>query len=139
MTLNVRPWLASMPWSRRKPRPWATSTPILFSPSLRPSCFCFPSRSPRAIFTASPKCPCTKLELRAYQLRISHRLAPHSGAIVIRLLAISLLALFVSAAASAQQIKVDVNLVSVAFSVRDSRGALVANLTQDDVSIYEDD
>jgi Ca-activated chloride channel family protein len=35
-------------------------------------------------------------------------------------------------------IRVDVNLVNVGFSVRDERGLLVTNLTQDDVEITED-
>lgn len=37
-----------------------------------------------------------------------------------------------------QPIRVDVNLVNVAFTARDSRGALVENLTRDDVELYED-
>jgi hypothetical protein len=37
-----------------------------------------------------------------------------------------------------QQIQVKVNLVSVAFVARDARGALVDNLTQDDVEVFED-
>ena len=41
--------------------------------------------------------------------------------------------------AQAQQpIRVDVNLVNVAFTARDSRGALVNNLAKDDVELYED-
>jgi Ca-activated chloride channel homolog len=36
------------------------------------------------------------------------------------------------------QIKVKVNLVSVSFVARDERGALVDNLTQDDVDLFED-
>src|SRR5436190_10074986 len=35
-------------------------------------------------------------------------------------------------------IRVDVNLVNVGFSVRDERGLLVTNLTQDDIEITED-
>lgn len=35
-------------------------------------------------------------------------------------------------------IKVDVSLVNVLFSVRDKRGGLVSNLTQDDFTLYED-
>jgi VWFA-related protein len=35
-------------------------------------------------------------------------------------------------------IKVDVDLVNVLFSVRDKRGALIPNLTQDDFKVYED-
>lgn len=37
-----------------------------------------------------------------------------------------------------QPIHVDVNLVNVSFTVRDPRGALVDNLTKDDVEIFED-
>jgi Ca-activated chloride channel family protein len=37
-----------------------------------------------------------------------------------------------------QPIRVDVNLVNVAFTARDSRGALLNNLTKDDVELYED-
>jgi Ca-activated chloride channel family protein len=37
-----------------------------------------------------------------------------------------------------ESIKIDVNLVNVAFSVRDSRGALVDGLTQDDFEVLED-
>jgi VWFA-related protein len=35
-------------------------------------------------------------------------------------------------------IKMDVNLVNLLFSVRDKKGALIANLTKDDVNIFED-
>jgi Ca-activated chloride channel homolog len=35
-------------------------------------------------------------------------------------------------------IRVDVNLVNVAFAARDAQGALVPNLTRDDVQLYED-
>ncbi|MDX1983890.1 MAG: VWA domain-containing protein [Bryobacteraceae bacterium] len=35
-------------------------------------------------------------------------------------------------------IKVDVDLVNVLFSVRDKRGALIPNLTKDDLKVYED-
>jgi Ca-activated chloride channel homolog len=37
-----------------------------------------------------------------------------------------------------QPIRVDVNLVNVAFTARDGRGALVENLKKDDVELYED-
>jgi Ca-activated chloride channel family protein len=37
-----------------------------------------------------------------------------------------------------QPIRVDVNLVNVAFTVRDANGALVDNLTKDDIKLYED-
>jgi Ca-activated chloride channel homolog len=36
------------------------------------------------------------------------------------------------------RIRVDVNLVNVSFTVRDSRGALAANLTADDFEVFED-
>ncbi len=39
---------------------------------------------------------------------------------------------------SQEPIHVAVNLVNVAFSVRDSRGALVENLTREDVEVFED-
>jgi len=52
---------------------------------------------------------------------------------------ILLLAAIASSLSSAQQpIRVDVKLVNVAFSVRDSHGTLVDNLTKDDVEIVED-
>ena len=38
-----------------------------------------------------------------------------------------------------QPIRVDVNLVNVGFTARDSRGALVNHLTKDDVALFEDD
>ena len=41
-------------------------------------------------------------------------------------------------AAAQDSIRVDVNLVTVSFSVRDSRGALVDNLTQNDFDLLED-
>src|SRR4051794_17046434 len=34
--------------------------------------------------------------------------------------------------------KVNVNLVNVAFTAQDGRGALVGNLTKDDIELYED-
>jgi len=60
---------------------------------------------------------------------------------VLRVLAVAIVA---AAAAPARghsqdaQIKVKVNLVSVAFVARDARGALVDNLTQDDIDVVED-
>ena len=52
------------------------------------------------------------------------------------LCAVSFLA---SATSLAQQpIRVDVNLVNVAFTARDARGALVNNLTKNDVELFED-
>jgi Ca-activated chloride channel homolog len=41
-------------------------------------------------------------------------------------------------AAAQNPIRVDVNLVNVAFAARDAQGGLVANLTRDDVELYED-
>jgi Ca-activated chloride channel homolog len=41
-------------------------------------------------------------------------------------------------AVAQEPIRVAVNLVNVAFSVRDARGALVDNLTKDDVEVFED-
>jgi Ca-activated chloride channel homolog len=51
------------------------------------------------------------------------------------LLATSLL---VPAAPAQKPIKVDVNLVNVAFTARDAKGALIENLTRDDVELFED-
>ena len=39
---------------------------------------------------------------------------------------------------SQEPVRVKVNLVNVSFSVRDSRGALVENLTNDDFEVLED-
>jgi Ca-activated chloride channel family protein len=51
----------------------------------------------------------------------------------------SLLVLLGCGFAFAQEpIRVAVNLVNVAFSVRDARGALVDNLTKEDIEVYED-
>jgi Ca-activated chloride channel family protein len=49
-----------------------------------------------------------------------------------------LILLAAGACAAQERIRVDVNLVSVGFSVRDARGALVENLTKDDVEVFED-
>ncbi len=49
-----------------------------------------------------------------------------------------LLMLFVVVCFSQEPIRVKVNLVNVSFSVRDSRGALVDNLTKDDFEVLED-
>jgi Ca-activated chloride channel family protein len=46
--------------------------------------------------------------------------------------------LFASLLAAQAPIRVDVSLVNVGFSVRDERGNLVTNLTQDDIEITED-
>jgi Ca-activated chloride channel family protein len=55
-----------------------------------------------------------------------------------RIIAGLLLTLLASASGAQQKIRVDVNLVSVGFSVRDARGALVDNLSKDDVEVFED-
>jgi Ca-activated chloride channel family protein len=49
-----------------------------------------------------------------------------------------LLMLFAVVCFSQEPIRVKVNLVNVSFSVRDSRGALVDNLTKDDFEVLED-
>ena len=49
-----------------------------------------------------------------------------------------LLILLAGTCVAQERIRVDVSLVSVAFSVRDARGALVDNLTKDDVDVLED-
>lgn len=49
-----------------------------------------------------------------------------------------LLMVFATVALTQEPIHVAVNLVNVAFSVRDVRGALVENLTEDDVQVFED-
>jgi VWFA-related protein len=54
------------------------------------------------------------------------------------LLAALLLAGLASRGSAQQPIRVNVDLTTVAFSVRESRGALVDNLTQDDIEIFED-
>jgi Ca-activated chloride channel homolog len=53
-------------------------------------------------------------------------------------LGILLLALAGTIGRGQEPIRVKVNLVSVAFVARDARGALVDNLTQDDVELFED-
>jgi Ca-activated chloride channel homolog len=55
-----------------------------------------------------------------------------------RIIAGFLLTLLAGACGAQEKIRVDVNLVSVGFSVRDARGGLVANLTKDDVEVFED-
>jgi len=49
-----------------------------------------------------------------------------------------LVSLIPSTCLAQDKIKVDVNMVSVGFSVRDSRGALVNTLTKDDIEVFED-
>jgi Ca-activated chloride channel homolog len=53
-------------------------------------------------------------------------------------LGVALLALAVGVGRGQEPIRVKVNLVSVAFVARDASGALVNNLTQDDVEVLED-
>jgi len=53
-------------------------------------------------------------------------------------LGVALLVLAVSVGRGQEPIRVKVNLVSVAFVARDASGALVNNLTQDDVEVLED-
>jgi Ca-activated chloride channel family protein len=53
-------------------------------------------------------------------------------------LGVALLALAVGVGRGQEPIRVKVNLVSVAFVARDANGALVNNLTQDDVEVIED-
>jgi len=55
-----------------------------------------------------------------------------------RTLALVLLPLLATACSAQDKIKVDVNMVSVGFSVRDGRGALVDSLTKDDLDVFED-
>src|SRR5262249_8531067 len=51
---------------------------------------------------------------------------------------VSLVCLFVANGLGQEPIRVNVRLVNVAFSARDSRGALVENLTKDQVEVFED-
>lgn len=55
-----------------------------------------------------------------------------------RTLMVAIFALVGSFSQAQEPIKVDVRLVNVAFSARDSLGALVDNLTRDDFEIFED-
>ena len=57
---------------------------------------------------------------------------------LLRIIAILLLTLIADTCLAQDKIRVDVNLVSVGFSVRDSRGALVDNLTKNDIEVFED-
>ena len=50
----------------------------------------------------------------------------------------SLFGLLVASGLAQEPIRVNVRLVNVAFSARDSRGALLENLTKDDVEVFED-
>src|SRR5450755_2034764 len=53
-------------------------------------------------------------------------------------LTLVLLAITCALAWSEEPIRVNVKLVNVAFSVRDSRGALVNSLAKDDIEVFED-
>ena len=55
-----------------------------------------------------------------------------------RRILVAIFALATAFSGAQEPIKVDVKLVNVAFSARDSRGALVDNLTKDDFEIFED-
>jgi Ca-activated chloride channel family protein len=57
---------------------------------------------------------------------------------LLALASLGLLTLGVAPSRSQEPIRVKVNLVSVAFVARDANGALVNNLTQDDVDVIED-
>jgi hypothetical protein len=46
--------------------------------------------------------------------------------------------LFIDSGLGQEPIRVNVRLVNVAFSARDSRGALVESLTKDEVEVFED-
>ncbi len=70
----------------------------------------------------------------AIQMRVRRRL---SVAAVLGLLILGV-TLGPSSGQGQEPIRVKVNLVSVAFVARDARGALVDNLTQDDVDVLED-
>jgi VWFA-related protein len=54
------------------------------------------------------------------------------------LLIVPLSSIFICAATAQQPIHVDVNLVTISFTVRDARGALVDNLAKDDLEVFED-
>ena len=59
--------------------------------------------------------------------------------LVRKFLAILVAGFLAAAIAPAQKpLQVKVNLVNVAFTARDARGALVGSLTKDDVELYED-
>jgi VWFA-related protein len=50
----------------------------------------------------------------------------------------SLICLFATSGSGQEPFRVNVRLVNVAFSARDSRGALIENLIRDDVEVFED-
>src|SRR5437588_12950410 len=54
------------------------------------------------------------------------------------LILVSLLCLVVTRDFGQEPFRVNVRLVNVAFSARDSRGSLLENLTKDDVEVFED-
>ena len=55
-----------------------------------------------------------------------------------RILTAIILTLLACTCVAQDKIRVDVNLVTVGFSARDTRGALVNNLTKDDIEVFED-
>jgi Ca-activated chloride channel family protein len=61
-----------------------------------------------------------------------------SGGGLVRRLTLFVSFLAVCICRAEEPIRVNVRLVNVAFTARDSRGALVDNLTQDDVEVFED-
>src|ERR1700687_5595142 len=61
-----------------------------------------------------------------------------SGGGLVRRLPLFVSFLAVCICQSEEPIRVNVRLVNVAFTARDSRGALVENLTKDDVEVFED-
>jgi hypothetical protein len=61
-----------------------------------------------------------------------------SGSGLVRHLIFCLLFVVTGICLSQEPIRLKVKLVNVAFSARDSRGALIENLTKDDVEVFED-
>jgi Ca-activated chloride channel family protein len=68
----------------------------------------------------------------------THHERPNFRAAAFAAVGITLLGLAAAIGRGQEPIRVKVNLVSVAFVARDARGALVDNLTQDDVEVVED-
>jgi len=66
------------------------------------------------------------------------RFLPRARVGVVHVLTLALLLLSTSVGVGEEPIRVNVRLVNVAFSARDSRGALVEDLTKDDVEVFED-
>src|SRR5580658_5448324 len=97
----------------------------------------------RAVFS-----PCCLLKRAATTTRLlldaacpmpkTHHERPNFRAAAFAAVGITLLGLAAAIGRGQEPIRVKVNLVSVAFVARDARGALVDNLTQDDVEVVED-